>query len=68
MCRQRFPKAALLRHVCGANGKMIADLAQIMRGRGYYVCDSEQCMARIARFRPGRKRSLRKTRWHGKRN
>lgn len=66
MCRLRFPKASLLRHVRGPNGKMLADEAQILPGRGYYVCADEKCRARIARYRPGLKKFLRKNRWNKK--
>lgn len=66
MCRQRFPKSSLLRHVRGPNGKMLADAAQVLPGRGYYVCAAEKCRAKIARYRPGLKKFLRKNRWNKK--
>jgi hypothetical protein len=52
ICRKRFPKSQLMRYVpagqdiCTVNG-LDPDEAQIMPGRGWYVCDNPQCRRRF---------------------
>jgi hypothetical protein len=56
VCRRRFPKAELARHVQDADaGGMKADTAQTMPGRGHYHCAEPDCAERFARYRSGRK-------------
>lgn len=45
-CRQRFFKPELTRYV--NTGKTVAqDPAQILPGRGFYVCGSEECLNKL---------------------
>ena len=56
ICRRRYPKKALQRHVV-AEGGLEGDSTQTRPGRGYYVCSSEACISKFARFRPHDKRA-----------
>lgn len=56
ICRRRFAKAALTRHVRDAHGNLIIDAPQTSPGRGWYLCDDPTCAARFAKFRPSRRR------------
>ena len=60
ICRRRFPKKALQRHVVAPEGGLEGDSAQTRPGRGYYVCSDAACAAKFARFRPQGKRTRRK--------
>lgn len=59
VCRRRFAKSQLLRHVSvpeGAAGNGLeADEAQTRPGRGWYVCDDPACRARFAGMKFRRK-------------
>ncbi|HIW01192.1 MAG TPA: YlxR family protein [Candidatus Desulfovibrio intestinipullorum] len=59
ICRQRAPKAHLLRHVLSADGSLVEDTRQTCPGRGWYVCSQETCRKKFARFRPARRRKAR---------
>lgn len=56
ICRRRFAKAVLTRHVRDAHGNLIIDAPQTSPGRGWYLCDDPACAARFAKFRPSRRR------------
>ena len=54
VCRKRFPKPFLLRHVMrpGTEGNgLVPDEAGTLPGRGWYLCHDEQCMSRFARMK-----------------
>ncbi len=53
VCRQRFVKTELLRHVRGADGKLMPDKGQTMPGRGWYVCSHTTCMEKMSKYTPG---------------
>ena len=42
VCRTKAPKAELQRWVV-QEGKLVADKAQRLPGRGVYICDKERC-------------------------
>nr|WP_081602943.1 DUF448 domain-containing protein [Desulfocurvibacter africanus] len=61
ICRRRFPKRELKRHVaCGAGAQeqpgLVHDPRQTMQGRGYYVCSDEACERRLAGYRARQKK------------
>lgn len=61
ICRQRFAKSQLRRHVLSLSGgekKLEADEAQNRPGRGWYVCSSPACREKFAKM--GRPKSGRK--------
>ena len=62
VCRRRFPKYALIRHVWREN--LTPDTAFRMPGRGYYCCASEACSAKFAK----RAAAARKGKGEGKRD
>lgn len=45
-CRKRFFKPELTRYV-KTGGTVTEDPAQIMPGRGFYVCSSEECVKKM---------------------
>lgn len=51
ICRQRFAKGELTRHVVGARG-LCVDAAQRLPGRGYYVCAAAGCREKMRLFVP----------------
>ena len=55
ICRRRYPKKALQRHVV-AGGGLEGDSTQTRPGRGYYVCSDEACLSKFAKFRPQTRR------------
>ena len=61
VCRRRFAKAQLRRHVsagAGAAGNGLeADDSQVKPGRGWYLCEDPQCQARFAGMKFRRKSS-----------
>ena len=59
ICRRRFPKKELSRHVV-TEGGLEGDSTQTRPGRGYYVCSDAACAAKFARFRPQGRRPRRK--------
>ena len=56
MCRRRFAKAELTRHVLTPQGILTIDAEKTRPGRGWYLCSDAVCMAKFARFRPGTRR------------
>lgn len=64
ICRRRFPKAALARHVLTPQGILIIDAEKTRPGRGWYLCSDPVCAAKFAKYRPGTRRAaavMRKT-------
>ena len=60
ICRRRFAKPQLLRHVLAADGGtagngLEADVFAVKPGRGWYVCDDPQCRSRFAGMKFRRK-------------
>ena len=55
ICRRRYPKQALQRHVV-VEGGLEGDSTQTRPGRGYYVCSDEACLSKFAKFRPQTRR------------
>jgi len=62
VCRARFPKHELTRHVW--RGEWTPDKAYILPGRGYYCCAGEACQAKF----PKRAAAVRKGKGDGKRD
>lgn len=56
ICRRRFPKADLDRHVLAEQGILTLDAEKTRLGRGWYVCSDPVCAAKFAKFRPGTRR------------
>ncbi|MGV7003870.1 YlxR family protein [Desulfovibrio sp. QI0442] len=56
ICRRRFPKADLDRHVLAEQGILTLDAEKTRPGRGWYVCSDPVCAAKFAKFRPGTRR------------
>lgn len=52
ICRRRFAKADLLRHVLTPEGILGIDQAQSSPGRGWYLCSDPACERRFVKFRP----------------
>ena len=56
ICRRRFAKSRLLRHVAGFvdDGPIMltADEAQTKPGRGWYICDDRQCREKLTKAGP----------------
>ncbi|MBG0776869.1 MAG: YlxR family protein [Desulfovibrionaceae bacterium] len=56
ICRGRFPKETLLRHVCpgdagaGAPGGLVPDPEGRLPGRGFYVCGDADCRRRFEKY------------------
>ena len=62
VCRGRFPKDGLTRHVW--RGEWTPDKACILPGRGYYCCAGDGCKAKF----PKRAAAVRKGKGEGKRD
>ncbi|MBO4301650.1 MAG: DUF448 domain-containing protein [Desulfovibrio sp.] len=56
ICRRRFPKECLHRHVLTAEGMLIIDVGKNRPGRGWYVCSDLVCAAKFAKYKPGARR------------
>ncbi|MGE4297825.1 MAG: YlxR family protein [Desulfovibrionaceae bacterium] len=62
ICRGRFPKATLNRHVCpradiAETGEgLVPDPEQILPGRGFYVCTDSSCGKRFGKFQGWRRK------------
>lgn len=50
LCRRKLPKQELTRHVRDGSGQLICDPAQVLPGRGMYVCSDEACRKRFEKF------------------
>ena len=57
ICRRRFAKAQLTRHVLTAEGILSIDAAKTRPGRGWYVCSDPVCERKFAKYRPGTRRA-----------
>lgn len=57
ICRRRFPKAALNRHVLSLQGNMTLDPEKTRPGRGWYLCSDPVCALKFAKYRPGARRA-----------
>lgn len=57
ICRQRFAKAVLTRHILTSQGILRSDAEQIEPGRGWYLCTDDGCAKRFAHYRPGTRRT-----------
>ncbi|MBP3730088.1 MAG: DUF448 domain-containing protein [Mailhella sp.] len=60
VCRRRFFKPELLRHVmagagCAEGNGLEADEAGVKPGRGWYVCRDPQCESRLKKMKFRRK-------------
>ena len=55
ICRRRFPKETLIRHVL-VQGILTIDAKKNRPGRGWYLCSDPTCTARFAKFRLGTRR------------
>ena len=50
-CRQEKPKREMLRIVKNAAGEIGLDFSGKLPGRGAYICDSADCIARLGKYR-----------------
>lgn len=53
ICRQRFTKAELARHVLSPEGELAPDSRRIMPGRGWYVCSLSDCGEKFQKRKTG---------------
>lgn len=65
ICRRRFAKADLRRHVLTPEGSLIIDETRTSPGRGWYLCSDPACERRFANYRPGTRHSGRRVRAAG---
>ncbi|MFU2208675.1 YlxR family protein [Desulfovibrio sp. JY] len=60
ICRGRYPKSALRRHVAAATGdaRLVPDPRAVMPGRGHYLCANPECAEKFSKYsgRPRRRR------------
>ncbi|MDD6180760.1 MAG: DUF448 domain-containing protein [Desulfovibrionaceae bacterium] len=52
ICRRRFPRRELRRHVLSPSGELCVDERQTMPGRGWYLCADPCCMQKFAKYKP----------------
>lgn len=57
ICRRRYPKAALTRHVLTTQGNLTIDPEKTSPGRGWYLCSDPVCALKFAKYRPGARRA-----------
>ena len=50
VCRGRFPKRDLKRHVRDEMDLPVPDPEQVLPGRGFYVCPDERCRERFEKY------------------
>ena len=50
-CREERPKRELIRVVKNAEGEIRLDFSGKLPGRGAYVCDNADCIARLKKYR-----------------
>lgn len=53
ICRRRFAKAALRRHVLAPDGILSIDETHSSPGRGWYLCTDPACERKFVKYRPG---------------
>ncbi|EKO38227.1 MAG: putative nucleic-acid-binding protein implicated in transcription termination [Solidesulfovibrio magneticus str. Maddingley MBC34] len=60
ICRERFPKSELVRHVAAAEGEagLAPDPRAVLPGRGHYLCANPACAEKFLKYsgRPRRRR------------
>lgn len=56
ICRRRFAKATLVRHVLTPQGALLVDAEKNKPGRGWYVCSDPVCERKFAHYRPNARR------------
>jgi hypothetical protein len=56
ICRRRFPKHELARHVADDRG-LTADAAKRAPGRGFYLCADPGCAQKFAKYTGWRKKT-----------
>jgi predicted RNA-binding protein YlxR (DUF448 family) len=49
ICRQRFPKRSLVRLAKTSDGQVSLDETGKKPGRGFYVCQSSECLAQATK-------------------
>lgn len=49
VCREMKPKCELLRIVCMVDGEYKLDLTGKMNGRGAYICNNDECIAKCVK-------------------
>lgn len=49
ICRSKQAKASLWRFIV-LEGKYVLDLAQVLSGRGFYICESEGCLTGLEKW------------------
>lgn len=57
ICRRRFSKADVNRHVLTPQGNLSLDVEKTRPGRGWYVCSDPVCERKFAKYRPGTRRA-----------
>ena len=50
-CREEKPKKDMLRIVKNAEGEIRLDFSGKLAGRGAYICNSEACVKRLAKYK-----------------
>ncbi len=56
ICRRRYAKVDLMRHVVTTDNKWFYDAQYKAKGRGYYVCLDEACKEKFFHHKVGTKR------------
>lgn len=62
ICRRRYAKADLRRHVLTPEGILSIDKTHSSPGRGWYLCSDPACERKFAKFRPGTRQRGRRVR------
>ena len=62
ICRRRFAKAELIRHVLTPEGILLIDETQKSPGRGFYLCPDPDCGRRFGKYRPATRQRGRRAR------
>ncbi|HCR13002.1 MAG TPA: YlxR family protein [Solidesulfovibrio sp.] len=58
VCRGRFPKSSLRRHVLAEGAGLVPDPRAVLPGRGHYLCANPECAEKFSKYsvRPRRRR------------
>ena len=56
ICKQRFAKVDLLRHIITIDNIITFDTQKVLNGRGYYVCNKETCREKFFHYKKGKRR------------